>query len=144
MPQFFTDKEKKLTKKYEQRGYIIKDLDHYQKKKLIKIRNIYFSLSKKICKFKSKNTPYILNNFHKYVSAKNLNKVRLNIIKQSNKNNEELRKLYYEVARDYLEILLGNELVMQKRINLSIQLPKDDSSLLPIHSDVWSGTPLMN
>ena len=40
---------------------------------------------------------------------KNLNKVRLNIIKQSNKNNEELRKLYYEVARDYLEILLGNE-----------------------------------
>ena len=28
---------------------------------------------------------------------------------------------------------------MQLRINLSIQMPKDDSSLLPIHSDVWSG-----
>ena len=28
---------------------------------------------------------------------------------------------------------------MQKRINLSIQLPNDSSSLLPVHSDVWSG-----
>ena len=29
--------------------------------------------------------------------------------------------------------------MMQNNINLSIQLPNDDSSLLPVHSDVWSG-----
>ena len=29
--------------------------------------------------------------------------------------------------------------MMQKRLNLSIQIPNDSSSLLPIHSDVWSG-----
>ena len=29
--------------------------------------------------------------------------------------------------------------MMQKNINLSIQFPGDKSSLLPIHSDVWSG-----
>ena len=34
---------------------------------------------------------------------------------------------------------MGNELVIQKRINLSIQLPKDSSSLLPLHADTWSG-----
>ena len=34
---------------------------------------------------------------------------------------------------------MGNELAMQNRINLSIQLPNDDSSLLDVHSDVWSG-----
>ena len=28
---------------------------------------------------------------------------------------------------------------MQNSINLSIQFPGDDSSLLPVHSDVWSG-----
>ena len=28
---------------------------------------------------------------------------------------------------------------MQSRVNLSIQLPRDKSSLLPVHSDVWSG-----
>ena len=38
-----------------------------------------------------------------------------------------------------LNKIIGNELVMQKNINLSIQLPKDESSLLPIHSDTWSG-----
>ena len=29
--------------------------------------------------------------------------------------------------------------MMQRNINLSIQFPNDASSLLPIHSDVWSG-----
>ena len=38
-----------------------------------------------------------------------------------------------------LEIIVGNELVMQRRINLSIQMPNDSSSLLPTHADVWSG-----
>ena len=28
---------------------------------------------------------------------------------------------------------------MQSRLNLSIQFPQDKSSLLPVHSDVWSG-----
>ena len=28
---------------------------------------------------------------------------------------------------------------MQSRVNLSIQMPEDSSSLLPIHADTWSG-----
>ena len=28
---------------------------------------------------------------------------------------------------------------MQNNINLSIQFPKDESSLLPMHADTWSG-----
>ena len=35
--------------------------------------------------------------------------------------------------------MIGNELAMQRRVNLSVQLPNDDSSLLPVHADVWSG-----
>ena len=41
--------------------------------------------------------------------------------------------------QNLLEIIAGNELVMQNRINLSIQFPQDDSSLLALHSDTWSG-----
>ena len=29
--------------------------------------------------------------------------------------------------------------MLQKKCNLSIQFPNDDSSLLPLHADVWSG-----
>ena len=43
------------------------------------------------------------------------------------------------MARKQLYTIVGNELVMQNKVNLSIQLPNDDSSLLPIHSDTWSG-----
>ena len=38
-----------------------------------------------------------------------------------------------------IEPLVGNELAMQNRVNLSIQLPEDDSSLLPIHADAFGG-----
>ena len=38
-----------------------------------------------------------------------------------------------------LKLICGNELAMQRKVNLSMQVPKDDSSLLPVHSDVWSG-----
>ena len=30
-------------------------------------------------------------------------------------------------------------IMMQKNINLSLQFPNDETSLLLIHSDVWSG-----
>jgi len=35
--------------------------------------------------------------------------------------------------------LVSNELSMQLRVNLSIQFPEDESSLLPVHADTWSG-----
>ena len=44
-----------------------------------------------------------------------------------------------KLRKPYLEAIVGNELVMQKKINLSIQLPEDQDSLLAVHSDVWSG-----
>ena len=49
------------------------------------------------------------------------------------------KKYYYELAEEYLNEICGNEIAMQRKVNLSIQMPNDDSSLLPIHSDVWSG-----
>ena len=38
-----------------------------------------------------------------------------------------------------MDSIVGNEVAMQLRVSLSIQLPKDDSSLLPVHADTWSG-----
>ena len=54
-------------------------------------------------------------------------------------NYKDLRKNYYFIAKDILDKIVGNELAMQMRVNLSIQMPNDDSSLLPIHADTWSG-----
>ena len=51
----------------------------------------------------------------------------------------ELRVSYYKVFKKFTDQIIGNELAMQKKLNLSIQLPKDSSSLLTIHADTWSG-----
>ncbi|MEO0489566.1 MAG: sporadic carbohydrate cluster 2OG-Fe(II) oxygenase, partial [Cyanobacteria bacterium J06659_2] len=67
-----------------------------------------------------------------------LNPFRLRIIRGMN-TLEKFRWMYFRVAQPYLEALVGNELAMQLRVNLSIQYPGDDSSLLPVHADTWSG-----
>lgn len=68
----------------------------------------------------------------------NLNDRRLAKLEKINCN-KRFRGWYYSLAKNALHELVGNELAMQRNINLSIQLPGDDSSLLPIHSDTLQG-----
>ena len=84
---------------------------------------------------------YILNNIHKFIKKSHLNHTRLAIINYLNSKKEFLKN-YYLLSKPILDVLVGNELSMQKSVNLSIQFPKDNSSLLALHSDVWSGDSL--
>lgn len=68
----------------------------------------------------------------------NLNEMRLDRIGYIN-SHHDVRRLYLSLARNALHEIVGNELVMQRNINLSIQLPGDDSSLLPVHADALQG-----
>jgi sporadic carbohydrate cluster 2OG-Fe(II) oxygenase len=79
-----------------------------------------------------------LDGIHEKVDVHKLNDLRLAVIREMNEE-PWTRLAYFNTARRALEVLVGNELAMQLRINLSIQLPSDDSSLLPVHADVWSG-----
>jgi len=79
-----------------------------------------------------------LNSFHKRVSLDELNAIRLKVIEGLN-SQPWLRAAYFQLARQAIFSIVGNELAMQRRVNLSIQLPNDTSSLLPVHADVWSG-----
>ena len=79
-----------------------------------------------------------LNSIHRRLAPDALNDLRLAVINGIN----ELpwaREAYFSIARHALERIVGNELAMQRRINLSIQMPGDESSLLPVHADVWAG-----
>ena len=137
MVTFLSKNDIKLSNEFEKNGYIIKNIQ--DKSILKKMENKFVKFICKELKIKKKyKSQYILNNFHKFLSDKNLNSLRLKFISQLNKS-QEFRNHYYLIAKPYLDILVGNELVMQNRINLSIQVPHDDSSLLATHSDVWSG-----
>jgi len=126
---------KLLSKKFLQDGYL--KIRPKNQKILFEIQKIVSSkISKK--KLNKKNIITILNNFHNIQDSSNLNEFRLKIYNYIN-SKPVFSELYYDTVKEYLDILVGNELVMQNKINLSIQLPYDKSSILPMHSDTWSG-----
>lgn len=137
MSNFLSETEKKISSNFEKKGYVILNVDDIPS--LNKIRStIVKSLKKQKVLNKLSDHNYIFNSFHKIVDKKDLNLVRKNLIFDLN-SDKNFRKIYYNLSKKYLDILLGNELAMQRRANLSIQLPNDRSSLLPVHSDVWGG-----
>jgi sporadic carbohydrate cluster 2OG-Fe(II) oxygenase len=134
---FMTASEQQITEEYLRQGYVIRPAADPDA--LIWIRNQVLHLIKEESGYKIDGEhKEILNQIHKIVGVENLNSFRLKVIRGLN-SIEQFREMYFRVARPYLEALVGNELAMQMRINLSIQLPNDDSSLLSVHADTWSG-----
>lgn len=78
------------------------------------------------------------NKTHEFTKPEELNNFRLGRISELN-SYPFTKSSYYSLAKSALHELVGNELVMQRNINLSIQLPGDDSSILPIHADSLQG-----
>ena len=128
-------KTQNLVTKFETNGYVVADVEDYNSLELIS------SFFKKnfVNKFiKEKKIDEDLNKIHNFVKPKSLNEFRISLYNKFNES-EKLKKSYFNLATNLIENIVGNELAMQKRINISIQLPNDKSSLLPLHSDTWSG-----
>lgn len=130
---FLKQIEKKKNKVFLDKGYIISKVES-----ISSLKYISSLITKSVNQQINENAFSDLNKIHKKISVEELNNFRLIIINKINKD-KFLRYHYFNIAREALYILAGNELMMQKNINLSIQFPNDNSSLLPIHSDVWSG-----
>jgi len=80
----------------------------------------------------------LFNNIMQHVSSDKLNDFRLYLIHLM-ESTPEVRQELYQLSKKYLDWIVGNEIAMQRNSNISIQLPNDDSSLLGLHTDVWSG-----
>lgn len=129
--EYWNKNEIKLAKEFVKKGYVIFPVD---KKKLDILQKTISSFAGN----KSLNPTNFLNKFKVKNIKKDLNKVRVNIIKKIN-SEKKFRKIFFDISRHPLEVLIGNEICMQKNLNLSIQLPKDPTSLLPLHADVLNG-----
>jgi sporadic carbohydrate cluster 2OG-Fe(II) oxygenase len=117
------------------KGYLIKPVEN---KKSLNYINVFFK--KRLLKEKNfkKIKKFNFNNLHKYIPVSELNEVRLKLIKEMNLD-KKFRNHLFLLAKKNLYEMVGNELAMQNNINLSIQFPNDESSLLPLHADTWSG-----
>jgi sporadic carbohydrate cluster 2OG-Fe(II) oxygenase len=79
-----------------------------------------------------------LDGIHRLVPVEKVNDLRLGLYREIN-GKPWFRPTYFRLVRGLVESLVGNELAMQNRINFSIQMPKDRTSLLDLHADVFAG-----
>jgi sporadic carbohydrate cluster 2OG-Fe(II) oxygenase len=134
---FFSNQEQDLNDQFLDQGYIVIDVE--DTRALDQIRELIVGeIGRQLGHTLPGGPSNILNSIADHLSVEALNDFRVEIHSRINANST-LKNNYFRTAKNALEALVGNELAMQRRINLSIQMPSDFSSLLPVHSDVWSG-----
>ena len=119
---------------YNKEGYIIEKAN-IQYLKLIKN-----DVERAFHEFTSINREEVqkLENAHLSISNEKSNDLRLYIMK-SLYQDTRFHRNYYNAAKNIIHSLCGNELAMQKRPGLSINLPQNRNDVLPIHADTWNG-----
>ena len=130
---FLSKKKKKFQKSFSKNGYFIFNIN--DKFNFNKIKNFLEKKNNLILKSKKKID---FNNLHNHLKYNEVNNFRLKLFKDLNNQNWSMES-YYKIFKEYLEIIVGNELVMQNQLNLSVQMPKDQSSVLPMHADSFNG-----
>lgn len=133
---FFDADEQACMEAYLAKGYVAFDL---ARPLLDGLRRRLFEAARSLIKLPEDVTENaFFDQIHQWVPVPDLNRVRLGLIQALNRDSS-VRPLLYRLAKQPLAWVVGNELAMQRSLNLSIQFPGDASSLLPLHSDVWSG-----
>ena len=125
-----TELSKKIANQLIKSGYFkFKLIDHNFKK----ANSILVSIVKK----KIKNKYQKLDMVHANICVEHLNDLRLYIFKKLN-SNKNFKNNIFNSAKKFIIETVGNELVSSD-MNLSIQFPGDNSSLLDMHTDFFSG-----
>ena len=134
---FLTSEENEASAQFLRDGYIVFPLDNDDLLNAVK-KNLYQAGIELIGNQSKYSEADFFDGIHKIISVSELNDFRVKLIAQMAQD-RSLRPNIYALGKKYIHWLVGNELAMQRNCNLSIQFPGDDSSLLPLHSDVWSG-----
>ena len=125
---------------FQKNGYLIKKSKEFDS--INYLQNKVFNLiSKKNNNFNNlnkSNKTVFFQKLHKYINKKKLNEIRLSVVNGIN-SDKKFYKSYYRSATEMLDGLVGNEIAIQKKINISIQIPNDEKSMLPMHSDIYAG-----
>lgn len=115
-------------------GYEIFDTNNIEN--LDKLRNEIYRKFKNIFGLKERNPSIGFNKFHKLIkksSKDNLNLKRVKLIQEINKN-KKLGDFIFHLFEDQIIKLFGSDILVQKNINLVIQMPNDQNPS-EIHRD---------
>ena len=131
---FRDEDELVMSAKYENDGYVIHDANHkYLERMKQRLKDSFHDFAHNI-----DQQIVELENAHKIIDNEQSNNLRLHIMQELSKDTEFNRNYYYS-AKKLIHTLCGNELAMQKRPGISINLPNNQNDVLPIHADTWNG-----
>ena len=131
---FRCSQELLISESYAKEGYVIEDADFkYLERMKCSIENAFREFTS------ARNKQFnLLINAHQSISYEESNDLRLYIMNKISEGSG-FQKNYYNSAKKIIHQLCGNELAMQKRPGLSINLPNNHNDVLPIHADTWNG-----
>ena len=111
----------------------------YEKCKSKNLKNLerFRNEIKKVIKKKNNKFNGDLSNIHKFISQKDINQIRIEAFNKLNFNLDWSR-LLKKICLNELIKKIGPDIMIQTKLNLSIQMPNDETSVLDIHSDCWS------
>lgn len=133
---FRPEEEKEISKEFEDKGFVVLK---GKREALDQLKSKVICVVESFCRDQYNNSKDIeLERVSDIVRAKDINKLRLVVMRELSKDVEN-NKLYFDACKEIVNVLCGNELVMQKRISLSVQCPGSEDDKLPIHADTWNG-----
>lgn len=137
--EFVDPEEQEIAKQFLKNGYVIFPLDQAKNQGLQRLKEALFKTSVEFLNLSREITlKEFYDNTHHYVKPEQLNALKLKLIPFASKD-FQFHPSIYHMAKKHIDYIVGNEVCMQRTMNLSIQLPQDESALLPLHTDVWSG-----
>ena len=140
MESFTTPSDRGLSEEFLRQGYVIRDVDRPDVLEALRHRVVEMACGSLGVDL-PKDDGEFLNSIHTRLEIQKLNAFRIALYNALN-SQSWFRPSYFWLGKSALEILVGNELAMQNRVNLSIQMPNDESSVLEVHSDTFdSETP---
>lgn len=127
--------EQALTQSFLDNGYVIRPAENMEA--LDRIRQKIAALTAEHLGVDlPTDTGHFLDHIADLLKPAQLNELRLHLI-SGLMATDWFRQAYFATAKTLLETLIGNELAMQRNMGMSVLLPDDDSSIVPLHSDAW-------
>ena len=131
---FRDSQEQLISDAYAREGYVIEDADFQY---LEHMKNILETAFREYTSSRNKHYTKLVD-AHQVISHEESNDLRLYIMKKIAEGTY-FQGYYYNAAKKIIHQLCGNELAMQKRPGLSLNLPNNHNDVLPIHADTWNG-----
>jgi sporadic carbohydrate cluster 2OG-Fe(II) oxygenase len=134
---FLTPDDLRLGEEFLEAGYVIQSCEELEVLEELK-RRLLTETNRWLADHQQLGQVQELQFSHERITSEFINDIRLHLFAHLN-STEDTRYSYFRLASSLIQRLVGNELAMQSKVNLSIQQPGDQTSVLELHSDVWAG-----